>query len=122
DEGNVLLGGCTPEYVQVKAIADIRPSSIHRAFHGDWASDAALEARPGLIKQYGYSSIDEAKRNVTVYTPENGGMQALLDDDEIEAVIIALPLFLHAPVAIQAMMRGKHVLTEKLMAHNVAQC
>ncbi|MCA9134613.1 MAG: Gfo/Idh/MocA family oxidoreductase, partial [Planctomycetales bacterium] len=43
-------------------------------------------------------------------------------DDEIEAIIIALPLFLHAPIAIQAMMRGKHVLTEKLMAHNVAQC
>jgi len=122
DEGNVLLGGCTPDYVQVTAIADVRPSSIHRAFHGDWASDAALEARPGLIKQYGYSSEAEARKNVKVYTPENGGMEALLDDDEIEAVIIALPLFLHAPIAIQAMMRGKHVLTEKLMAHNVAQC
>lgn len=122
DEGNVLLGGCTPEYVQVTAIADIRPSSIHRAFHGDWASDAALAARPGLIKQYGYSSEAEARKNVKVYTPENGGMEALLDDDSIEAVIIALPLFLHAPIAIQAMMRGKHVLTEKLMAHNVAQC
>ncbi|MEO8268831.1 MAG: Gfo/Idh/MocA family oxidoreductase [Aureliella sp.] len=122
DEGNVLLGGCTPEYVQVVAIADIRPSSIYRAFNGDWASDAALEARPGLIKQYGYSSDAEARKNVTVYTPENGGVQALLDNPDIEAVIIALPLFLHAPIAIQAMQRGKHVLTEKLMAHNVAQC
>ena len=28
DEGNVLIGGCTPEYVQVTAIADIRPYSI----------------------------------------------------------------------------------------------
>ena len=122
DEGNVLIGGCTPDYVNVVAIADIRPSSIHRAFHGDWASDAALAARPGLIKQYGYSSEAEAKKNVTLYTPENGGMEALLDDPNIEAVIIALPLFLHAGVAIQAMKRGKHVLTEKLMAHNVAQC
>ncbi|MCA9192711.1 MAG: Gfo/Idh/MocA family oxidoreductase [Planctomycetales bacterium] len=122
DEGNVLLGGCTPDYVTVKAIADIRPSSIHRAFYGDWSSDAALEARPGLIKQYGYSSYDEARRNVTVYDQKNGGIQALLDDPEIEAVIIALPLFLHAPIAIKAMEKGKHVLTEKLMAHNVAQC
>ena len=39
DEGNVLIGAINPEYVQVVAIADIRPSSIHRAFHGDWASD-----------------------------------------------------------------------------------
>ncbi|MCA9130126.1 MAG: Gfo/Idh/MocA family oxidoreductase [Planctomycetales bacterium] len=122
DEGNVLLGGCTPEYVDVVAIADIRPSSIHRAFHGDWASDAALAARPGLIKQYGYSSEKEARNHIKVYTPENGSIEALLDDDNVEAVIIALPLFLHAPIAIQAMMRGKHVLTEKLMAHNVGQC
>lgn len=122
DEGNVLLGGCTPEYVQVVAVADIRPSSIHRAFHGDWSSDAALAARPGLIKQYGYSSEKEAKANVKIYDQSNGGIEALLDNDDIEAVIIALPLFLHAPIAIQAMMRGKHVLTEKLMAHNVAQC
>ncbi len=122
DEGNVLLGGCTPEYVDVVAIADIRPSSIHRAFEGDWSSDAALAARPGLIKQYGYSSRREAEKHVKVYSPENGGIKALLDDDSIEGIIIALPLFLHAPIAIQAMARGKHVLTEKLMAHNVAQC
>jgi predicted dehydrogenase len=122
DEGNVLIGGCTPQYVTVKAISDIRPSSIHRAFHGDWSSSAALDARPGLIKQYGYSSEAQARENVKVYDQKNGGIQALLDDPEIEAVIIALPLWLHAPVAVQAMRRGKHVLTEKLMAHNIAEC
>ena len=45
DEGNVLIGACNPNYVTVKAIADIRPSSIHRAFNGDWRSPAALAAR-----------------------------------------------------------------------------
>jgi predicted dehydrogenase len=59
---------------------------------------------------------------VKVYDASNGGIEALLNDDSIEAIIIALPLHLHAPIAIQAMMKGKHVLTEKLMAHNVAQC
>ena len=122
DEGNVLIGGCSPDYVQVKAIADIRPSSIHRAFHGDWSSPTAATARPGLIKQYNYSSEEEARRNVKVYDGTNGGIEALLNDDSIEAVIIALPLHLHAPIAVQAMMKKKHVLTEKLMAHNVAQC
>lgn len=122
DEGNVLIGGCSPDYVRVVAIADIRPFSIHRAFHGDCSSPTANAARPGLIKQYKYSSEAEAKKNVKVYDATNGGIQALLEDDEIEAVIIALPLHLHAPIAVQAMKNKKHVLTEKLMAHNVAQC
>lgn len=122
DEGNVLIGGCTPEYVQVKAICDIRPFSIHRAFHGDWSSTAALARRPGLLNVYGYANEAAARKEIKVYDASNGGVMACLDDPEIEAVIIALPLFLHAPVAAQAMERGLHVLTEKLMAHDVAQC
>ena len=37
-------------------------------------------------------------------------------------VVIALPLWLHAPVAIEAMKAGKHVFCEKLMAHSVGEC
>lgn len=122
DEGCVLLGGCNPDYVTVKAICDIRPFSIHRAFHGDWSTSSSLERRPGLIRVAGYASESEARKSVKVYDGSNGGIQACLDDPEIEAVIIALPLWLHAAVAAQAMNRGLHVLTEKLMAHNVAQC
>ncbi|MDA8746312.1 Gfo/Idh/MocA family oxidoreductase [Rubripirellula amarantea] len=122
DEGNVLIGGCNPDYVEVKAICDIRPFGQHRAFHGDWSSPSALGRRPGLISVAGYKDEAEARRNVKVYDGSNGGIMACLDDPDIEAVIIALPLFLHAPVAAQAMKRGLHVLTEKLMAHNVAQC
>lgn len=122
DEGNVLIGGCNPEYVTVKAICDIRPFGVHRAFHGDWSSSSALVRRPGLVRVAGYATEAEARKNVKVYDATNGGIQACLDDPDIEAVIIALPLWLHAPVAAQAMQRGLHVLTEKLMAHNVAQC
>ena len=122
DEGNVLIGGCNPDYVEVKAICDIRPFGQHRAFHGDWSSPSALKRRPGLISVAGYKDEAEARKNVKVYDGSNGGIMACLDDPDIEAVIIALPLWLHAPVAAQAMERGLHVLTEKLMAHNVAQC
>lgn len=122
DEGGVLIGALNPDYVQVTAIADIRPFNIHRAFHGDWASPTATAARRGLMSVYGWKTEDEAKKNVKVYDAKNGGYEALINDPDVEAVIIALPLHLHAPAACAALKAGKHVLTEKLMAHNVAQC
>jgi predicted dehydrogenase len=119
DEGNVLINAMNPAYHQVVAIADIRPYNIHRAFHGDWASVASTKARCGLMTKYGWTTEDEARKHVQVYDKD---YRDLLKDPQIEAVVIAVPLFAHAQIAIDAMKAGKHVMTEKLMAHNVAQC
>lgn len=122
DEGGVLIGALNPNYVQVVAIADIRPYNIHRAFHGDWGGgdpNLTHSIRTGLIDKYGWKSEDEARRNVKVYDKD---YHDLIKDSNVEAIIIALPLHLHAQVAIECLQAGKHVLTEKLMAHNVAQC
>jgi len=48
--------------------------------------------------------------------------QDLLMDYEIDAIYIATPVHLHAEQAIAAAERGKHVLCEKPMALNVAEC
>ncbi len=119
DEGNVLIGSLSPDYVDVVAICDIRPSSVHRAFHGDWATTSTAQVRPGLISVYGYKDETEARKHIQVYS---NGWEEAINDPNVEGVIIALPLHLHAPVAIAAMQAGKHVLCEKLMAHNIAQC
>lgn len=118
DEGSVLIGALNPDVVEVRAIADIRPYSRHRAFYGDNYSSSAQKARPGLCKVFGYSNRDAAEKDISVYEDYN----ELLEQDDIEAVIIATPLWMHHPMAIAAMRAGKHVLTEKLMAWNVAQC
>lgn len=118
DEGSVLMGAINPDFVQVTAVCDIRPSSIHRAFHGDWSTGNTIKVRPGLMSVYGWDSEEEARRNVSVYTQWEDAVR----DPNIDGVIIATPLFLHAAIAIGAMQAGKHVLCEKLMAHNVAQC
>ena len=121
DEGSVLLGALNPKYIEVKSIADIRPYNIHRAFHGDVYSAAALEARPGLMAKYGWKTEDEARRHVKVYGPWEDLIRNAKADG-LEGVIIALPLHLHAPASIVAMRHGLHVLTEKLMGHSIGQC
>jgi predicted dehydrogenase len=45
----------------------------------------------------------------------------LLEQPDIEAVIIALPNYLHATVAIDALKAGKHVLLEKPMATSLKE-
>ncbi len=47
--------------------------------------------------------------------------QELLDQDDIDAVSIAVPNILHKPVAIAALEAGKHVLIEKPLARNTAE-
>ena len=52
-----------------------------------------------------YRSVDEA-----------------LADPNIDAVDLCLPTHLHAPIAMQALQAGKHVLVEKPMALSAAEC
>src|SRR5713226_6698325 len=109
DEGGVLVGEHNPEYLQFIAGCDIRPTNRERIFVGETNSP-----RKGFNRIYG----NDARKNIQMYDDYH----KLLENKDIEAVVIALPLHLHAQAAIDAMKAGKHVLCEKLMAWNVAQC
>ncbi len=93
-QGRAQIGSANPDYVEIVAFSEIRPSNQKKARQ-------ALEAKYGT-----------AARNIRMYEDYH----ALLDDGDIEMVIIALPLHLHAECSIEAMQKGKHVLCEKLMA------
>ncbi|MFW6162819.1 MAG: Gfo/Idh/MocA family protein [Planctomycetota bacterium] len=47
----------------------------------------------------------------------------MLDKEkDLEAVVIAVPLFAHAPIVLDALDAGKRVFSEKALAHTVEQC
>jgi phthalate 4,5-cis-dihydrodiol dehydrogenase len=48
--------------------------------------------------------------------------RALLDAPGVDAVVIALPHWLHGPIGCEALEAGKHVLLEKPMAMTVEEC
>ena len=111
DEGSGLLTQHPPAYMDIVAIADLRPDNRRRSKDGD-----GNEHRIGLSEKLGAANAAKIK--------EFSDHRQLLEDKElgIEAVVIAVPLNQHAPLAIEAMRAGKHVLSEKLMAHNITEC
>jgi predicted dehydrogenase len=109
DEGGVLVGCHQPEFLHFIAYSDIRPFNQERIFKGE---------PTGFRKGFNYFYGKDADKQIKLYKD----YRELLDNPDIEAVVIALPLHLHAPVAIEAMRKGKHVLCEKLMAWNIASC
>ncbi len=46
----------------------------------------------------------------------------MLEKEDLEAVIVAAPLWLHADIVVAALEAGKHVLCEKMMAWDVDGC
>jgi len=113
DEGGVLVGDHNPKYLEFVAVCDIRPTNQKRIFE-DEKQKNPNSPRRGFKFHYGNNAASKIK----LYDD----YKKVLDDPNIEAVVIALPLHLHAPVAIAAMEAGKHVLCEKLMAWNINQC
>ena len=67
---------------------------------------AICDANPTVLAEMGDKYKVSEKDRLTDY-------KALLQRDDVEAVSIALPNFLHEPVAIAAFEAGKHVLCEK---------
>jgi len=100
----------------------------------DWASPGEVRLTKSFSTSLGIGGREPAKKLVEAYygsrTPSGSykGCNAykdyreLLDKERgLDAVYVATPDHWHAPIAIAAMRKGKHVLGQKPMAHSIAE-
>jgi predicted dehydrogenase len=93
-QGRVLLEQTDARYGEVVALCEINPAQMQKA-------DEALAAAGKPMARH-YEDWKE-----------------MIDKEDLEAIVIATPLHLHADIAVAALEAGLHVLCEKMMAWDV---
>ncbi len=97
--------------VNARGYADLHSTASHRA-----------------VRYVGFCDVDEAAfaraDKDHPGTRHWADYREMLRDlgDRLDAVIVATPDHMHAPVAVAAMQRGKHVFCQKPLAHTVWEC
>ena len=96
-QGRTLVNNVDPAYGDLRAMADINPARFKEPDE--------MIAKRGAQPARHYADWKE-----------------MLQKEDLEAVMIAVPLWAHADVAVACLEAGKHVLCEKMMAWDVAGC
>ncbi|MCK9862230.1 Gfo/Idh/MocA family oxidoreductase [Paenibacillus sp. ATY16] len=94
-----IIGAGAIGKVHLETFAKVGAESVYVAA----ITDAYLPLAAQRAEEFGVKTVHE-------------NPQALLEDPEIDAVVIGVPNQFHAPLAIEALKHGKHVLLEKPMA------
>lgn len=95
--GRGLIGQCQKELIDLRALCDINP-----------------RRRRAVSENMQKNGWPQPK----VYDDWN----EMLEKEDLEAVIIATPLWSHAEISTGCLNAGKHVLCEKMMAKSEADC
>ena len=100
DEANVLMTEHPEDYMEIVAIADPRQANIKRSFEG-----SGIAARIGLNKKLG-----AAASSIKQYAHHRDLLEARKKGEvSFDAVVIAVPLNQHAPIALECLDEGLHV-------------
>ncbi|MPY86866.1 MAG: hypothetical protein GEU99_02995 [Luteitalea sp.] len=96
-EGRVLLGQTDPAFGDVRALCDINPRQLAAA------DEVLVKTDRPRARHY-------------------AEWRDMLEQEDLEAVVIAAPLWAHADITVGCLEAGKHVLCEKMMAWDAAGC
>jgi predicted dehydrogenase len=93
-QGRVLVEQTDPRFGEVVALCEINPARMQKA------DDALAAAGKPMARHY-------------------EDWKEMIDKEDLEAIVIATPLHLHAEISVAALEAGLHVLCEKMMARDV---
>jgi predicted dehydrogenase len=96
-QGKILLSALPKGWIDLRALCDINPA------HTRDAAAALAQAGWGRPREY-------------------QDWKQMLAKEDLEAVIVATPLWTHADIVVPCLQAGKHVLCEKMMAWDLAGC
>ncbi|MCR4413252.1 MAG: Gfo/Idh/MocA family oxidoreductase [Thermoguttaceae bacterium] len=99
--GTYLLNLALAAGVEVPAVCDIREAHLNRAL------DLVAKARGRKPEGYSKGPFDYRR---------------MIQRDDLDAVIVATPMQVHAAMSIDALRAGKHVLSEVAAAMTVDEC
>jgi predicted dehydrogenase len=102
DLGVAIFGAGRAGHAHAVAIAQTADARLVAVF------DADQDRADSFAEQYGCLAFTSR--------------EAVLDRDDVDLVMVALPNFLHASATIEAARAGKHVFLEKPMADSLDEC
>src|SRR3954453_873916 len=102
-----------------------RPLRVAVAGLGYWGPNNArnLAAPPGVELAWGCDASEASRARVAPTFPRAqlpAELAEVLDDDTVDAVVLATPVPTHAELAVQVLDAGKHCFVEKPMAQSAA--
>lgn len=100
----------TQEKIRLGMIGAGSIGNVHMSTFSKLADDVVLEGITDAYLPLAQQSAEKHGIHRVIASPEE-----LIHDPEIDAVIIGVPNKWHAPLAVQALRAGKHVLVEKPM-------
>lgn len=95
--GRGLIAQCQKDLIDLRALCDINPKRRR-------------------------TIAETMQKNGWPQPKEYDDWREMLQKEDLEAVIIATPLWSHADIAVGCLDAGKHVLCEKMMAKSEADC
>ncbi len=72
-----------------------------------------------IVSGYSRSAVNRMKFEADTGVPPAGTLDEILARDDIDGMLLTVPNEQHYPVALQVARAGKHVYTEKPIAHNL---